>query len=63
MIGSLIALGLYLIGLPLAAEQYRTEALDTIPDLFEQPAGPIAFWITVGLWPAVEIYNLVAKGE
>jgi hypothetical protein len=63
VIGSLLALALYLIGLPLAAEQYRTEALSAIPDLFEQPAGPAAFWTTVSLWPAVEIYNLVAKGE
>lgn len=63
MIGWLLCLILYLLGLPLAAVQYRGEALEEIPDLFEQPSGNVAFWITVALWPAVEVYNLVAKGE
>lgn len=63
MIGWLFCLSLYLLGLPLAAVQYRGEALEEIPDLFEQPAGPFAFWLTVALWPLVEVYNLISRGE
>lgn len=63
MIGWLFFLALYLLGLPLAAVQYKAEALEEVPEIFEEPAGPAAFWITVALWPVVELYNLVAKGE